>query len=69
MKFRPAKGAGGLHGNVAIGYRAEILPMVCHVYEDAERAGKLTEQQKHVAEAARIISRSFSKLGIIALVD
>ena len=43
--------------------------MVCHVFEDAERAGKLLGSQQHIADAARIISRSFSKLGIIALVD
>lgn len=67
IRFRPLK-AGGSSG-VALGYRAEILPMVCHVFEDAERAGKLLVVQKHVGEAARVISRSFSKLGIIALVD
>jgi hypothetical protein len=69
IKFRLPKGSGGFGGNVAFGYRAEILPMICHVYEDAERAGKLRENQKHVAKAARILSRSFSKVGIIALVD
>lgn len=69
IKFRLAKGSGGVGGNVAIGYRAEILPMVCHVYEDADRADAIRPNQQHVADAARIISRSFSKLGIIALVD
>jgi hypothetical protein len=69
IKFRVSKGSGGLEGNIAIGYRAEILPMVCHVYEDAERAGVLKNNQKHIAVAARIISRSFSKLGVTALVD
>jgi len=68
IKFRTTK-SGGLGGNVALGYKAEILPMVCHVFEDAERAGALRPNQKHIADAARVISRSFSKLGIIALVD
>ncbi len=68
IKFRTTK-SGGLGGNVALGYKAEILPMVCHVFEDAERAGALRPNQQHIVEAARAISRSFSKLGIIALVD
>ena len=67
IKFR--KRSGGGVGGVALGYRAEILPMVCHVFEDAERAGVLRPNQLHSAEAARVISRGFSKLGIIALVD
>lgn len=54
---------------IAFGYKAEILPMVCHVYEDADRAGKLLRSQRHIAEAARALSRAFSKTGIIALVD
>lgn len=69
VKFRASKGSGGIGGNIAIGYRAEILPMVCHVFEDAERADALRPNQMHVVEAARLIARSFSKLGIIALVD
>lgn len=69
IKFRVSKGSGGIDGNVAIGFRAEILPMVCHVYEDADRAGALKANQKHIAVAARILARSFSKLGVTALVD
>jgi hypothetical protein len=69
IKFRTTR-SGGLGGNIALGYRAEILPMVCHVFEDAERAHNvLKPNQQHIADAARVISRSFSKLGIIALVD
>lgn len=69
IKFRMSRGSGGISGNIAIGYRAEILPMVCHVFEDAELAGVLRPNQLHIVRAARAISRSFSKLGIIALVD
>ncbi|MFN2508624.1 MAG: P63C domain-containing protein [Chthoniobacterales bacterium] len=69
IKFRPSTKSGGNANAVSIGYRAEILPLVCHVYEDAERAGVLHVSQKHIAEKARVLSRSFSKLGIVALVD
>jgi hypothetical protein len=70
VRFRMSAGSGGVGGiGIAIGYRAEILPMVCHVYEDAERAGKLLRSQLHIVEAARALSRAFSKTGIIALVD
>ena len=61
--------SGGVGGTTSFGYNAEILPMVCHVYEDAERANGLLKSQRHIADAARSLSRAFSKTGIIALVD
>lgn len=51
------------------GYRAELLADVCNVYLDAERFGVLRSNQKHIADACRILSRSFQKLGITGLVD
>lgn len=56
-------------GSKAFGYRAELLPKVCEVFIDAEREGALNENQKHIAERARILYRGFATTGIIALVD
>jgi len=60
---------GGYKGNIAFGYRAEILPMVCSVYMDARDAGSLARNQHHIAEAAKILHRGFAIVGIVALVD
>ena len=51
------------------GYRANILPLVCYVYADAEKAGVLTARQKIYAERSHILIRGFATVGIIALVD
>jgi len=56
-------------GTKAFGYQAELLPKVCEVFVDAERADALNENQRHIAERARILYRGFATLGIIALVD
>ncbi|MGB8540258.1 MAG: P63C domain-containing protein [Candidatus Acidiferrales bacterium] len=69
IPFRLPKGSGGYRGNIAFGYDAKILPMVCHAYLDAKEAGKLTNHQRHIGVAAKIIERGFSVVGIVALVD
>jgi hypothetical protein len=69
VPFRLPKGSGGYKGNIAFGYNASILPLVCHVYEDAKAADVLAKAQSHIATAAKIISRGFSIVGIVALVD
>jgi len=56
-------------GGKAFGFRAEVLPTICEVFIDAERAGKLNDRQIHIAERARILYRGFANLGIIALID
>lgn len=56
-------------GTTAFGYAAELLPRVCDVFIEAERADKLNKSQKHIADRARILYRGFATLGIIALVD
>jgi len=53
----------------AWGYRAEMLPMVCWVYLDARNQGKLDPKQVLVAQAAEILLRGLSRVGIVALVD
>lgn len=69
VPFRLPKGSGGYKGNIAFGYQAKILPLVCHVFADAKEAGALTKGQSHIAAAAKIIDRGFSIIGIVALVD
>jgi P63C domain len=53
----------------AVGYRAEILPMVCEVYLDARNEGVLLRSQKTAAQAAEVLIRGLARIGIIALVD
>jgi hypothetical protein len=56
-------------GNRALGYRAELLPLVCDVYLRANDANKLPPNQRPVAERAEILIRGLAHTGIIALVD
>ena len=76
IPFRLAKGSGGYRGNIAFGYDAKVLPLVCQVYLDALEArdpktGKsvLHARQEHIAKAAKILHRGFAIVGIVALVD
>lgn len=52
-----------------IGYRAELLPDVCDIFADAERAGVLRRNQLHIAAACRLLSRGLTRVGIIGLID
>lgn len=56
-------------GAEMIGYRAELLPDVCDIFEDADRAGALKANQRHIADACRLLSRGLTRVGIIGLVD
>lgn len=56
-------------GTDMIGYRAELLPDVCDVFQDAARAKKLRKNQEHIAEACRVLGRGLTRIGIIGLVD
>jgi hypothetical protein len=69
IEIRLPKGSGGFKGNIAFGYKAEILPLACNVYMDAKDAGALARNQLHIAEAAKILHRGFAILGITALID
>lgn len=53
----------------SLGYRAEMLPLVCLVYIDAAKAGVLDSKQSGAAEAAEILYRGLATVGIVALVD
>jgi len=58
-----------LKGRAKAGYNALVLPQLCDVYLEARRQGLLTKSQQGLAVAAEILTRSLSKVGIIALVD
>lgn len=56
-------------GSRSVGYRAEILPMVCEVYLDARTEEVLLHNQFAAANAAELLIRGLARVGIIALVD
>lgn len=58
-----------LRGTRAFGYSADLLPKVCDVFLDAEKAGALLPGQKHIAERAHILIRGLAHVGIVALID
>lgn len=58
-----------LGGRLVLGYRAEILPLVCDVYLSARAARKLVPRQEPIAAQAEMLVRSLSKVGIVALID
>jgi hypothetical protein len=59
-----------LNGTRAFGYRAELLPTICGVFLDADKADAIIPRlQGHIVERAIILIRGFASVGIIALVD
>lgn len=56
-------------GTKAFGYRADLLPKVCEVFVEADRAGKILPSQKHIAEQAYILLKGLARVGIAALID
>jgi hypothetical protein len=62
IEYQPLHG-----GRTAFGYEATLLPEICEVIIDAERAGKLTDDNQ--IQAAHMLIRGFARVGIIALVD
>jgi len=53
----------------SIGYKAEILPMICEVYLEARASGALLTSQLGAAAAAEVLVRGLARVGITALVD
>lgn len=53
----------------SVGYKAEILPLICEVYLDARSEGVLLRNQLAAAQAAEVLVRGLARVGIIALVD
>ncbi len=64
IMFKPAGAGRG-----AIGYKAELLPQICNVFLEAEDAGVLLVQQRHIAQQCRTLIRGLAVVGITALVD
>jgi len=65
LQYRPKHG-----GRTAFGYEATLLPRVCEVILDADKAGVTKGAgQKNLAEMAAILIRAFARIGVIALVD
>lgn len=56
-------------GRSAYGYEATLLPKVCEVILDADKADTLKANQKQLARTADLLLRGFAHVGIIALVD
>ncbi|MDF2950419.1 MAG: phage-related protein [Anaerocolumna sp.] len=52
-----------------VGYNAEILPLICEVYLQADDDKVLTDSQKPLAIMSGILVRALSKVGITALID
>lgn len=59
----------GRAGRPGYGYRADLLPQVCNVYLDVSEAGQLHPNQVNILRQCRILSRGFSTVGIVALID
>lgn len=61
-------------GKRAVGYDAELLPMVCEVYlqlrdSAVAETGKPPSQYEHIIRACDALMRGLAHVGIIALVD
>ena len=56
-------------GKLAHGYAPEILVDLCCAIIDADNAGKLHPQQKHLVGPCWDVVKAVSKVGIISLID
>jgi hypothetical protein len=54
---------------VTVGLPATIIPKICEVWIDADRAGVLGRTQKLIAAKADILHRGLAQVGIIGLID
>ncbi len=51
------------------GYEAWVLPELCNIVMDAHDEGALRPHQDTLVRQAKLLSRAFSRVGIVALVD
>jgi hypothetical protein len=63
IKFR------NLTGQIAHGYRAELLGEVCGIYVKAKHDGVILPSQQHIADRCELMSRALVGVAIIALID
>jgi hypothetical protein len=61
--------AGDRQNNPSWGYQARLLPLICGVYIQAWKNGKLHNTQEDVAKAAGVLLQGLAHVGIEALVD
>lgn len=52
-----------------LGYKIDLLRLVCELFIDANDAGVLRFNQTHIAKACKALYRGFAGVGLIALVD
>ena len=69
MTMNPVYFRASSAGNIAVGYDARLLPMVCDAYLKARSAGVLYTSQEHMAAQCEILLAGFAMIGIIGLVD
>jgi hypothetical protein len=62
VQYRPKHG-----GRTAFGYEASLLPKICGVILDADKAGTLKAEA--MAHTANILIRAFAQVGVVALID
>ncbi len=63
INFKP------LTQDLAHGYEADVLAEVARAIADADREGKLSNQQRRLAAQAQILLGAFAKIGVVALID
>lgn len=61
-------------GGRAVGYDAELLPMVCEIYlkyrdDSLAKDGKIPAISEHIIRACDAVMRGLARVGIVALVD
>jgi P63C domain-containing protein len=63
-EYRPKHG-----GRTAYGHEATLLPEMCEVIIEADRAGVLGKRYENISRTADLLIRGFARVGIIALID
>lgn len=63
-EYRPKHG-----GRTAYGHEATLLPEMCEVIIEADRAGILGKRYANISRTADLLIRGFARVGIIALID
>lgn len=59
----------GINKTECSGYKAEVIPVVCEMYLNAQRDGTLTSNQTKIAVISDLLIRSLATVGIIGLID
>ncbi len=56
-------------GRTAYGYEATVLPDICSLIIDADKAGALPPSKMEMVRISEALIRSFAKIGVVALID